>query len=60
MRFIDKLQHQSIRISKGHGIISGRVVVLRRQRKNLCADGDELGIEMVHIGAAIDVKRHMV
>jgi hypothetical protein len=57
---IDTLQDESIGILTGHGIVTGGIGVLSRRIQDCDAHGNQLGVELVHIGTAIQMKGKMV
>jgi hypothetical protein len=60
LRFIDQLQDESIGILTGHGIVAGRIRVLCWGIKNRYPQGNELGIELVHVCPAVHMECQMV
>jgi hypothetical protein len=47
-------------VATGHGIVTRCVGVLRRRFLDRCPYVNKLGIEPIHISAAVDMKCHMV
>jgi hypothetical protein len=60
LRFIDELQDQPIRVLTGHGIVTGSVGVLCWEIKDRYSQGNELGIELVHVCTAVHMECQMV
>jgi hypothetical protein len=57
---IDTLHDESIGILTGQGIVTRGIGVLRRRIQDGDAHGNQLGVELVHIGTAIHMKGKMV
>jgi hypothetical protein len=54
---IDTLQDESIGILAGYGIVTGGIGVLSRRIQDGDAHGNKLGVELVHIGTAVQMIR---
>jgi hypothetical protein len=57
---IDTLQDESIGILAGYGIVTGGIGVLSKRIQDGDAHGNKLGVELVHIGTAVQMKGKMV
>src|SRR5262245_60795244 len=57
---IDTLQDESIGILAGQGIVTRGIGVLRRRIQDGDAHGNQLGVELVYIGTAVQMKGKMV